>query len=96
MKFQREDRALVYRNEAGDKLAEITWKEGSQPDTIAVDHTYVSPDLRGQGVAEKLLDSLVEEAVAEGKLIKAVCPYVVSKFREQPEKYDHINVDAKK
>lgn len=94
MEFKREDNALVYRDEAGKKQAEITWKPGSQPDTIAVDHTNVSPDLRGQGVAGKLLDSLVELVEEEGKQIKAVCPYVVDKFRDEPEKYNHINVDA--
>lgn len=58
------------------------------------DHTYVSPVLRGQGAAGKLLDRLVDEMKAENKKIKPLCSYVVKKFNEEPEKFDHINANA--
>lgn len=77
-----------YKEEDGKLLAEITWvPEG---DTVAVDHTFVDPSLRGQGVAEKLVDQVVEEMQAVQKKIRPVCPYVVKLFERKPEKYEHI------
>ena len=38
----------------GNRLAEITWIESDG--VMTMDHTYVSDELRGQGVAKKLLE----------------------------------------
>ena len=48
--------------------------------TYIVEHTYVSESLRGQGVAGKLLDALLEYAKNNNIKIKPVCSYVVSAF----------------
>lgn len=94
MELVRENNAIVHRNEAGEVLAEITFVPTENPDVVNANHTYVSPALRGQGAAGKLLTRLVEEMKAEDKKIKATCSYVVKKFREEPETYDEINADA--
>ncbi|AXY26530.1 GNAT family N-acetyltransferase [Suicoccus acidiformans] len=94
MDLKHEYQAIVYRDDEGKKLAEITYSLTEDADIVAADHTYVSPTLRGQGVAGKLLDELVSVMQKEGKQIKAVCPYVVRKFQEEPEKYNQINADA--
>ncbi len=94
MEFKREGNAIVYRDEADKLLAEITFPPSSSNDQVVVaDHTFTDPALRGQGIAGKLLDELVSEMDKEGKKIKATCPYVVRKFKEEPEKYDFINAD---
>ena len=77
-----------YKEEKGKLLAEITWVP--QGDTVAVDHTFVDPSLRGQGVAEQLVDRVVEEMQKEQKKIKPVCPYVVELFKRKPDKYEHV------
>ncbi|PMC79618.1 N-acetyltransferase [Aerococcus viridans] len=80
-------------NEAGDKrIAEIEY-EPKANDIIVATHTWTDPSLRGQGVAAQLVDHLVADAESKGRKIKALCPYVVKKFNENPEKYDHINAD---
>ncbi|MRI82201.1 GNAT family N-acetyltransferase [Fundicoccus ignavus] len=94
MELVRENNAIVHRNENGEKLAEITFRPTADPDVVVADHTYVSPVLRGQGAAGKLLDRLVDEMKAENKKIKPLCSYVVKKFNEEPEKFDHINANA--
>ncbi|WP_423190079.1 GNAT family N-acetyltransferase [Alkalibacterium sp. f15] len=78
-----------YKEENGELLAEITYvpKEA----VVEVDHVFVDPTLRGQGVAEKLVERVVEEMEKEGKKIIPVCPYVVTLFDRKPEKYNHIH-----
>lgn len=56
-------------------LAEITFVPRGK-DILVADHTYVCNDMRGQGVAKKLVDVLVEHACSEDKKILAQCPYV--------------------
>ncbi|MBK0349001.1 N-acetyltransferase [Aerococcaceae bacterium zg-ZJ1578] len=92
MKFEREGNGFVHRDENGKIIAEITFMPVDEK-TVIADHTFVDAVLRGQGVAEKLLDHLVQEMKVEGKQIKAQCSYVVKKFNEDPEKYDAINAD---
>lgn len=94
MEFKREGNALVYRDESNKMLAEITFPPSSSRENVVIaDHTYTDPSLRGQGIAGKLLDQLVDLMKQEGKKIKATCPYVVRKFNDEPEKYDFINAD---
>ena len=94
MEFLREDHAIVLRNEQGNMIAEITYKDTKDEDVVDADHTYTANELRGQGIAGKLLDALVEEMTQQGKKILPTCPYVVRKFDEKPEDYGHI--DARK
>lgn len=77
-----------YKEENDKLVAEITWIP--KEDTVEVDHTFVDPSLRGQGVAEKLVDKLVDEMQKEQKKIKPICPYVVKLFERKPDKYEHV------
>lgn len=72
-------------NREGKVLAEITWT--MLGDVMAVDHTFVSPDLRGQGVAKKLLDRAAAYAREKEYKMEPICSYVVTAF----ERYDEYN-----
>lgn len=91
MEFVNEKQAIRYYDESNNVLAEITYQIKENSNVVIADHTYVSPKLRGQGLAENLLDALVNQMETEGKLIEATCSYVVKKFVAQPQKYNHIN-----
>lgn len=93
MKFKKVGTAFQYHEENGQLLAEITYSQTDDENVVLADHTFVSPVLRGQGVAGKLLDHLVAEMKKEGKKIRAQCSYVVAKFEREPNKYDFINAD---
>ncbi|WP_161879002.1 GNAT family N-acetyltransferase [Alkalibacterium sp. MB6] len=80
-----------YKEEDGKLLAEVTFVD--QGDVVAIDHTFVDPSLRGQGIAEKLVDRVVEEMEKENKKIVPVCPYVVTLFDRKADKYGHIHAD---
>lgn len=81
-----EDKGFFISDEKGEVIAELTYKkEGNK---LYFDHTYVSRLMRGQGIAEKLLDTGVEYAEKNGYKIVPVCSYVVKKFENG--KYDFI------
>ncbi|WP_164670083.1 GNAT family N-acetyltransferase [Virgibacillus doumboii] len=65
-------------------LGEITFKQ-SGDNVLTVDHTYVSDELRGQGVAGKLVEKVVNYAREEGKQINPTCPYAEKKIKNTPE-----------
>lgn len=73
----------------GKMLAEITYLPHGD-DKVVANHTFVDSSLRGQGVAERMLDHLVSEMKKEGKKIIPQCSYVVSMFERKPEKYGDI------
>lgn len=72
-----------------EPIAEITYKE-KDDQTIIVDHTYVSDELRGQGIAGKLVAVITDFARNEGLKIVPTCPYVASKMEKTPEYHDLI------
>ncbi len=57
----------------------ITFTEENE-NTIVANGTYVDPSLRGQQVARKLLDRLVEHARENQLKIRPTCSYVVKMF----------------
>jgi len=63
----------------GEMLAEITWNQ--HDGVMDMTHTFVSPELRGQGVAKKLLERAVEYAREHQYKMNPICSYVVNEFR---------------
>lgn len=74
-------------DENGKMVAEITYSVSDK--IIIIDHTFVDPSLRGQGIASKLVDSVVELAKKENKKIIPLCPYAKKQF-ENSEAYQKI------
>jgi predicted GNAT family acetyltransferase len=70
-----------------DFIAHITFKNGGN-NVIIIDHTLVDPSLRGQGVAAKLLDKVVEMAREEDLKVVPVCSYAVAKLTRNDEYKD--------
>ena len=92
MEFTKTENGFVKYEERGKVIAEITYSSTSNPDIVVADHTFVDSSLRGQGVAGKLLNTLVEDMKQQNKKINASCSYVVKKFSEDSS-YDFINSD---
>lgn len=89
MVFIKGENSFYQEDEKGNKLAEIKYKELDEH-TVEANSTFVDPSLRGQGVAEKLVDRLVEEMKKEDKKIHPTCPYIVKLFERKEEKYKNI------
>ena len=54
-------------------------------DARDAEHTIVPPELRGQGIAGRLVDALVRDARREGFKIIPSCSYVAAQFDQHPE-----------
>lgn len=77
-----------YVGESNDVfLAHITYVFEKE-DVIAIDHTYVSPELRGKAIAGKLLAEVVKMARTEELKVIPVCSYAVAKLTRNDEYQD--------
>lgn len=61
-----------------------------EKNTWTLFHTEVDPSYGGQGIAKRLLKSVVENAASQGAKIKPVCSYVVKEFQRYPEEYEPV------
>ncbi|KKE78747.1 N-acetyltransferase [Oceanobacillus caeni] len=73
-----------------EPIAELTFNQSSG-NNIVVDHTYVSDELRGQGIAGQLVEKVVAYARENNKKIIPLCPYVKRKLEETPEYHDVLS-----
>jgi len=87
MDFVREHR--YSKKDDGELTAEIVWQEVDES-TVDVKRTFVDDSLRGQGIAEQLVDAVVAEMEERNKKIIPTCPYVESLFEKKQDKYGHI------
>lgn len=84
MEIIRGDNKFYIGEDENNPIAQITWKDKDEQ-TIIADHTYVSDELRGQGIAGKLFNKLVAFAEQENKKIVPECSYVKAKFKRSKE-----------
>jgi len=71
-------------------LAEVTYVTTSGNE-ILIDHTFVHPSLRGQGIAQKLIFKVVEHARKNKLKITPICTYAVAEFQRKSEYSDVLN-----
>ncbi len=71
----------------GTVLAEITFPL-INPSTVDINHTFVDPSLRGQGIADELMCAAVEEIRTKGYRAVATCSYAEKWFASHPENAD--------
>lgn len=87
--IQKGDNKFYVGENENEPLAEITFKPKDE-NTIIADHTYVSDELRGQGMAGKLVEALTAYAREENVKIVPQCSYVQSKMEKTTEYHDLI------
>ncbi|WP_414055363.1 GNAT family N-acetyltransferase [Macrococcus equi] len=63
-----------YIGDATHPEAEVTFQPFGK-DTIAIDHTYTDPKLRGQGIAKALVLKVTEYAKENNLKIVPLCSY---------------------
>ncbi|TNC47810.1 N-acetyltransferase [Rubellimicrobium rubrum] len=74
-------RYVIHRPEGE---AELTLSVLS-PTRVIADHTYVPDVLRGQGLANTLLEALLADARTHGFTIVPLCPFVAAQARRRSE-----------
>lgn len=88
MDFQYEPGRFYLLDPQQNLLAEVTFQEATDQDIYAIDHTFVDPSLRGQGIASQLVLAVVEKARHDGKQIIPLCSYAKMEFGRKPEYAD--------
>ena len=85
LRIKKEDYAITLVNEKDDVLAYVTFplvEEG----VVNINRTFVDVSLRGQGVAQKLMDLVYEELVNRNLKARITCSYAVKYFGLNKEK----------
>lgn len=83
MEFKTEKDRIYATDEAGKMIAEVTFP--TVDGVSVINHTFVDPSLRGQGVAGKLVKLAADTILENGNKIGATCPYAVTWFERHPE-----------
>ncbi len=83
MDFITEKDRIYSTDSSGKLLAEITFP--TEEGVSIIDHTFVDPSLRGQGVAGKLVKLAIDKILSEGNKLAATCTYAVTWFERHPE-----------
>ena len=85
-----QEKNRFYLGDPDYPTAEIVFEQIGE-DTLSVEHTFVDESLRGQGIAEKLLDAVADHARSGHKKLSATCSYARKKL-DTSEKYRDIAV----
>ncbi len=68
---------------AGRTVAEVTFP--TRGGVATINHTFVDPSLRGQGVASELVRLAADKIRADGHRVAASCTYAMAWLRRHPE-----------
>lgn len=88
LKWENDKRGAFVIEEGNERIAEMA--VGVSDKNLIVYHTEVSDKLKGQGVAGKLLETMVAYARDHHMKVVALCPYVRAQFERNPEKYNDV------
>lgn len=70
--------------DGGDEVAEVSYGDAGDR-TRDFRHTYVPQELRGRGIAEKLVRHALDDTKRRGYRYIASCPYVERFVQKHPE-----------
>jgi predicted GNAT family acetyltransferase len=87
MDFIVEQNRIYKQDGHGKLIAELLFPD-SGDGIVAFTHTFVDESLRGQGIADQLMNTAVAELKAQGKRAKTFCSYAVKWFDNHPEYND--------
>lgn len=90
LSLQHENHRIYASDQNGRVIAEITFPAVSDK-TVDIDHTFVDPSLRGQGVADFLMRAAVAEIRAKGLKTRTSCPYAEKWFLKHTEFLDLLD-----
>lgn len=79
LEIKKGNKQFFIGDDEAHAIARVTYKD-SDDSTIIVDHTFVSEELRGRGVAGKLYKAIIDYARRENKKIIPTCSYIKAKM----------------
>lgn len=63
---------------------------------VNIDHTFVDPSLRGQGVASEMMHEVMKYLKEKQMQVIATCPYAVVWLKKHKEYNDMVRLDLMK
>lgn len=90
MEFTHNKNQIALYTEDGKLLAEITFPNINDK-TVDINHTFVDQSLRGQGIAGKLMEELIQELENRNLTAIPTCSYAVKWFEKHPEHGNLLN-----
>lgn len=84
MNFIYEDHKIYVLDEHNKEIVKATFPFYKE-NVVVVDHTYVDPSLRGQGIASKLMHEVSNHIKKLGYKAVATCPYAVVWYKKHSE-----------
>ena len=81
--FEEEANRFVVKDAEGNEAGEVTYSRAVDG-MLIIDHTGVDDTHRGQGLAEQIVDKVVEKAKKEDLKIMPLCPFAKKQFDEKP------------
>ena len=92
MNWRYEEGRIYSKNEGNELMAETTYINAGE-NIVVINHTYVNPALRGQGVAGKMMEVVAEHFRKNGLRANATCSYAREWFKKNKDKYSDILSD---
>lgn len=91
VKFHLEDgRGKAYVGDLKESDAEMVFHM-KEDDVMVVEHTEVKEQMRGKGVARRLLDTVIDRVRDRGWTIIPECEYVRSVYNKEPALRDTLH-----
>ncbi len=93
MNWLYEENRIYSVNDDNDLLAETTYVFKTKNEVI-IDHTYVNPILRNQGIANKMLVLVMDHFKTKEYRVSATCSYANAWLKKHHEKYKDMISDG--
>jgi uncharacterized protein len=93
MNFIYENERVYVLNEEQKVIVNATFPLYSKG-VVVIDHTYVDPSLRGQGIASELMLEVCKHIKSLGLKLVATCPYAVVWLKRHKEFNDLIDLEV--
>jgi predicted GNAT family acetyltransferase len=88
LKLNDQQRGAFLIEDGDERLAEMVIAIIDK--RLIVYHTEVSEKLRGEGIAAKLMEQMVNYARSNSLKVVPLCPYVLAQFKRHTEQYKDI------
>lgn len=88
MNIEHETEAHRFVARVPEGEAELTYRE--REGVLELNHTFVPPEARGEGLAEELVETAFRYARDRGLRIRPICPYVKKWLEEHPDQQDLV------
>jgi len=77
-----------YELRVDDRIVSIADYDLVDDGVVIVPHVETDPELRGRGMADRLMQGLLDDLRAHGRRIDPVCPYAAAYLRDHPDDRD--------